>query len=395
MSEPDESDLKQRVAELEDELARARAGAAEALSLVERQRRVLDGMHVGMLVTDADGTLVDVNRRALELTGREAADVTGRPSAELFVERERGRLAEESRRTLASGEAHAGFTLVRADGTEAQVEVWFRRVDADETPLVSAVFEEVTALSARDLRHYREGPSQAVGMLCEGVAHQFNNLLARVMACAEDADEVAAEPVVTQNLRTIINTCVEGSRITERLLSYACRRPLWRRPVNPVNILEHTLQMLEPELVEAGIDVVRDYAAVPDMMLDNVQIGEVFTQLIRNARDAMSRGGRLGVSCRVDEGYCVVRVSDTGAGIAPDYLDRIFLPFVGTKGALSGSEVPGMGLGLSVCQGVVASHGGDMMVESTVGAGTTFTVRLPLDQGDVSEDATARADNRS
>ena len=352
-------------------------------------------MDVGLLVSNARGVVVDVNRRALELMDREADDVIGRPAAELFAERERARFEEETRRALETGGAHAGFTLLRSDQSEVPVEARSRRADTETGALVSTFFEDVTTLSARARRRFEEGPSHAVGMLCEGIAHQFNNLLARVMACAEDADDVDMQPALAQNLRTIINTCVEGSQITEGLLSCARRRPLWRRPVNPVNILEHTIQMLESELIEAGIDVTRDYQDVPEMMLDNVQIGEVFTNLIRNARDAMPEGGRLSVSCGVLGEQLVVRISDTGLGMTPEYLDRIFLPFVGTKGALSGSDVPGMGLGLSICQGIIASHHGDISAESTPGVGTTFTIRLPLEQEEVPGEGTASTDEPS
>jgi signal transduction histidine kinase len=115
------------------------------------------------------------------------------------------------------------------------------------------------------------------------------------------------------------------------------------------------------------------------MVVDNVQMGQVFSNLIGNAIDAMPQGGRLRVAVDAVGEYLVVRISDTGVGIDPDYLDRIFLPFVGTKGALSGSETPGMGLGLAVVQGIIASHGGDISVESTPGKGTTFTIRLPIE----------------
>lgn len=206
--------------------------------------------------------------------------------------------------------------------------------------------------------------------------------MARVMACAENAGELDVDREVFHRLRTIVLACQEGSRITERLLSYAGRHPLHRQLVNPVNIIEHSIQMLEEDIAEAGIEITRDYAPVPDMMLDNVRMAELFTNLIRNAVDAMPCGGRLDVACAVEGGKVVIRMNDTGAGISPELLDRVFLPFVTTKGALSGSELPGMGLGLCVCQGILAAHGGGIDIESTPGKGTTLTIRLPLEVPD-------------
>lgn len=224
----------------------------------------------------------------------------------------------------------------------------------------------------------RSTPAAAVGTLCEGVAHQFNNLLARIMACAEDAEEQGASPEVLHKLQTIVQACQEGSRITGLLLSYAGRRPLRRGKVNPVNLLEHTLQTLDDEVARAGVEVTRDYRTVPDMMLDNVQMTEVFTNLIRNAIDAMPQGGRLHVACRTDDGDLVITITDTGAGMPQELLDRIFFPFVTTKGVLAGGELPAIGLGLCACRGIVASHGGTISAESTPEKGTTFTIRLPL-----------------
>ena len=228
----------------------------------------------------------------------------------------------------------------------------------------------------------RPGPedASAVGTLCEGIAHEFNNLLARIMASAEDAMESEVSPAVAANLRTIIDACEKAGRICEGLLSYAGRRPLNLRRVSPVKLMEHTLQILEKELLDAGVEVVRDYQAIPDMMLDNAEMGKVFANLITNACHAMSGGGRLSVSCGVEAGEIVIRFRDTGSGIAPEMLPRLFQPFVTTKGALAGSDVEGMGLGLSAARGIVGGHGGTIGVESTPGRGTTVTIRLPVER---------------
>jgi signal transduction histidine kinase len=138
--------------------------------------------------------------------------------------------------------------------------------------------------------------------------------------------------------------------------------------------------MLDERLRGAGVEVVRSYGAVPDMLLDYVRMGEVFTNLVTNAMDAMPRGGRLHVECRTEAGELVVKVSDTGAGIPPEVLDSVFLPFVTTKGAMSGSDLPGRGLALCVCQGVVAGHNGTISVESEPGQGAVFTIRLPVER---------------
>ena len=379
MSEPTHEDLKRRIAELEEQLARTAAAQRETVSRLDRYRSMIDGMDVALLIANPEGVVIDVNRKAGELTGREREELVGRSQAEMVVERERARFDTEFRNVLEGALTRAGFTLRKNDGTELPVEVRFQRVESGEELLVCSFVEDVSALALRDRRRFQEAKAATAGTLCEGVAHQFNNLLARMMACAEDAGEEDLDPEVFQRLRTIVQTCQEGSRITESLLSYAGRRPMRRRPVSPVNILEHTLQMLDEELIQAGVEVTRDYGTVPELMLDNVHMVEVFTHLVRNALHAMPQGGRLHVTCHVEGEDAVVRISDTGTGMPQELLDTIFLPFVTTKGVLSGSDLPGMGLGLCACQGIVTSHGGVISAESTSGKGTTFTIRLPLE----------------
>src|SRR5207253_11301659 len=106
--------------------------------------------------------------------------------------------------------------------------------------------------------------------------------------------------------------------------------------------------------------------------------------LVTNARDAMRPGGgTLVIALRERSGMIELCVSDTGSGIPEEIRDKIFEPFVTTKGALGGSQVPGTGLGLSISYGIVKEHGGTIAVESAIGRGTTMTVRLPIVSVDV------------
>jgi signal transduction histidine kinase len=246
-----------------------------------------------------------------------------------------------------------------------------------ETLLVAIVQEtsEREAMLRDIVKQERAG---AVATLAEGVAHEFNNLLARILACAEEGSELAIDLTVRRDLSTIIQAAEEGGRIAEHLLSYARRRPIELRPVSLVSIIEHTLQIMEDDLSAAKVHVLRDFEPLPTMMLDNGQIGQVFVNLISNARDAMSDGGALHVSVRRAGDEAVVHVTDTGPGIPSEILADLFKPFVTTKGPRGRSVVPGMGLGLCVCDGILASHGGSISVSSEPGKGTTFTVRLPI-----------------
>jgi signal transduction histidine kinase len=141
-------------------------------------------------------------------------------------------------------------------------------------------------------------------------------------------------------------------------------------------ILGSLLDFLGPELQAARIEVQRDLGArLPPVRGDEGQLRAVFLNLLRNSREAMPGGGTVRVRTSWAEGAAVAEVSDTGGGIPPDDLTRIFEPFYSTKQR-------GTGLGLAFTQQVVKEHGGAIRCESEVGRGTTFTVVLPTEADD-------------
>jgi PAS domain S-box-containing protein len=366
MSEPAKEQLNATVRRLEAEIARCRA--------------FLDGLGAAVFVGNRDRILVDVNHRACTLLGYSREELVGKPAAFIHVESDLPLVEESYPRGLAGQSYTVHYTLRTKDAREIPVELRCEYVEVAGEPLLVALVHDISHREDLLRKMVEEERLAAAGTLAAGVAHQFNNLLARIMACAEDVAESSLPPSAQGRLDTIVQACEEASQITERLLSYARRRPPARRPVNPVQIIEHSLQIVEDRLKAASVEVLHRYEPVPDMMLDNTQMAQTFINLILNAVDAMPSGGRLTVSCRVEGEQLVIQFADTGVGIPPKILECVFEPFVTTKGALSRSTVPGMGLGLCVCQGNVASHGGTITADSKPGEGTTFTIRLPLRQ---------------
>ena len=152
--------------------------------------------------------------------------------------------------------------------------------------------------------------------------------------------------------------------------------------------VDEVLTLVEIDLRKAHVEVVRAFEPVPPTLCDLGQVAQVVLNLITNARDAMKpSGGRLTIGLRQRYDTIELSVADTGSGIAPEVRDKIFEPFVTTKGSPGGSQTPGTGLGLSVSYGIVRDHGGTISVESTLGRGTTMTVRLPVVQEWVEEEA--------
>ena len=217
----------------------------------------------------------------------------------------------------------------------------------------------------------------SVGTLAAGVAHEFNNLLAVISGTAEIAQGGPADEQ-ERALQTIVDAARRGSSVTRGLLTFARRMTPLRQYAAITEAIEPVLALLEHEFAREQIVVERRYHAVPATVYDLGMISQVVLNLLTNSRDAMRpRGGTIVVAVDQAGPNLRVAVRDNGAGIPAQLLDRIFDPFMTTKTPSSGS---GTGLGLSISYGIVADHGGKIVVDSVEGQGTTITVLLPIVQ---------------
>jgi two-component system NtrC family sensor kinase len=222
----------------------------------------------------------------------------------------------------------------------------------------------------------------SVGEMAAGVAHEINNPLAIIAEQAgliEDLldPQFAREPdpgELRRHLRAIREAAFRARDVTHKLLAFVRRSEVHPSRHDVHELVEDAVAgLLEREMRVANIEVVRRYAeALPPVLADRGQIEQVVVNLVTNAIDAMPGGGRLTLATSTDGDSVRVAVSDTGTGIAPEQRERLFMPFHTTK------EVgKGTGLGLSVSYGIVKSHGGDILVDSRPGEGSTFTIVLP------------------
>jgi signal transduction histidine kinase/CheY-like chemotaxis protein len=219
----------------------------------------------------------------------------------------------------------------------------------------------------------------AVGTLAAGVAHEFNNLLAAILGHAQlglmsdDVDEIR------EALRAVVDSVDRSRRISSNLLAVARRDEPILELADVTEAVDSPLRLMERDLQRANVELVRKFSPIPPIICDTGQISQVCLNLLTNARDAMfPKGGTLTVEIKRDQNDVVIAFTDTGSGVPDHVMDRLFEPFVTTKGPLGGGPLAGTGLGLSVSYGIVKNHDGTIDVETRAGKGSTFTVRLPI-----------------
>jgi signal transduction histidine kinase len=220
----------------------------------------------------------------------------------------------------------------------------------------------------------------SVGALASSVAHEFNNILTTIINYAKLGLRAPGDDAArTQALEKILKGGQRAATIVNSMLGFARNTSAHRAMTDLVGLVEEVLLLTEKDLSKHHIKVETRFHSRPRIPVVAGQIEQILLNLIINARQAMARGGWLRIEVRENARTQMgeIRVSDTGAGIPIDQLRLIFEPFFTTKEPDEHGH-GGTGLGLSVCRQIIEQHQGRIRVESKVGKGSTFTVKLPL-----------------
>lgn len=213
---------------------------------------------------------------------------------------------------------------------------------------------------------------KAVGTLAAGLAHEIKNPLAAIKTFTEYLGTRYDDPQFRTKFQKIVGGEVERiNLIVQQLLEFAKPVPPKLKPMQVSSLVDETLEFLNNELVQHGVEVQRAYHAQASILGDPQQLKQVFLNLILNSLQAMNGHGRLTVGTEVRGSECCVTIADNGSGIDPKDLPQIFEPFFTTKPS-------GTGLGLAVVQGIIREHGGRIDVESQPGQGTRVRISLPI-----------------
>jgi PAS domain S-box-containing protein len=373
--------------------------AEEALRTSEEQyRQIVEATTDGIIKMDDVARIVFVNRRFAEMLGYEPREMIGMSVFD-FMSAAARVISTHSLQGRRRGVKDALDTTFRhKDGTDVSVNI-------AGSPLVDEEGRHIGNLAVvRDVTERKKLQSQlmvsdrmaSVGTLAAGVAHEINNPLAAIIAnldCVADSlgrmargDAASVSPGrsaawLLGEIKAPLDDARDAAqrvRFIVRDLKMFSRSPAaeQRGPVDVKAIMESSLRMAWNEIRHRA-RLVKLYGPVPDVQANEARLGQVFLNLIVNAAQAVPEGrvdhNEIRVSTRLDGERVVVEVSDTGAGIPPDVIGRIFDAFFTTKAVGVGT-----GLGLAICQRIVTDMGGELTVESEVGKGTTFRVTLPV-----------------
>jgi PAS domain S-box-containing protein len=365
----------------------------------ERFRSLIDLAVDGILIGDAEGRIIGVNRRIRELTGRSGEELVGRALQDCFA-------PEELRRAplrydlLVRGETVVNERLLlRSDGTSVPVEMSSKRMpDGTYHSFLRDVTErrrtaEEKARLQDELRHAQK--MEAVGRLAGGIAHDFNNMLMAIgSSVAVALRDLEPGSRAHRCLTEVDGAAERAAALTRQLLAFSRKQAISPRVLDLGELVENLRPMLAG-IVGAGVKL--DIVAPRGLGLVRVDAGQMeqaVLNLAMNARDAMPGGGRLGLGLTdadldgersgalglMPGPYVALRVTDTGSGMTPEVRQRVFEPFFTTKPSGKGT-----GLGLAMVYGAVKQNRGAIDVDSVPGGGTTFRLFFPRATADRGE----------
>ena len=366
----------------------------QALRASERKfRSLMDNAVDGMIIIDDRGGVEEFSASAERIFGYAAAEVVGHSVNMLMPAVEQSAHDEHMSRYLDSGGGRIiGFgrevTGLRKDGTEFPLELSVAEMSEPDGRRFIGSVRDISGRHDMEARLRQAYKMEALGQLTGGVAHDFNNLLAVLMMDLEILAEVTAgDERFAELVDEAREVAQNGADLTQQLLAFSRRQPLRPRAIDLGEQIDGTSAMLRRTLGDSiDIDTVGP-GALWWTLVDPGQIETALLNLALNARDAMPSGGRLtfeisnapiddeavAETMEIEPGdYVLLKVADTGLGMAPEIAERAFDPFFTTK-----AETLGSGLGLSMVYGFVKQSGGHVGLESAPGRGTTITIHLP------------------
>jgi len=350
--------------------------------LKEFNESIVESINVGLLAVDLDGRVTRLNSALEEMLSTSREEAIGKRVEALFAEDFADTLTQvlgPDRWSLTGlRNIYKLHTAVKAGRSLVlNIAIAPLRVNSHERTGALVVMEDVTSRIRLEEQLQQREKLSSIGLLAAGVAHEVNTPLTGVSSYTQMLlgmfPETDPKHALLQKVRRQADRATD---IVNNLLNFSRTGSATEfSDVDIHRVLDDTLQLLEPQLRSSQIEIVRAYdPEIPRVFGNSGQLQQVFTNLLLNARDSIVGGGRITLSTSsngTDEAM-VVEISDTGVGIDPENVAKIYDPFYTTKGVGQGT-----GLGLAVSYGIVQEHSGHISVSSAQGHGTTFRITLP------------------
>ena len=369
-----------------------RMKAEELDRMREYSENILESLNDGLAVLNRDDRVVRWNRRFEELYGVRHESAVDRRINEIFDEGFFDTLRAARRESPEGAAVYRVPLMTRHEPPRRLL------VNLATTPLRDSdgaiagtilVMEDISSRVQLEEQLQISEKMASLGLLAAGVAHEVNTPLTGISSYTQMLLQGAdADDPRTQVLEKIERQTFRAARIVNGLLNLARPAQVDSGPVDVNAVINDVLSLLEHQLRNGSIQVRKELASSAPVVLGiEYKLQQVFLNLFLNARDAMPKGGWLTIATRGGLNEATIEVADTGSGIPPDYLSRIYDPFFTTK------EIgKGTGLGLSITYGIMQEHDGTISCDSSVGQGTRFTLTLPLASARAAD--TPRAANR-
>jgi PAS domain S-box-containing protein len=363
--------------------ARLYASLEEKISEYERLKEfnenIVESINVGILAVDLEDRIESWNSQMEAMYALSRAEALRQPLSSVFPVA----LMDEYHRVKSESGVHNLYKFrleTRAGET--------RTVNAAIAPLVSRDFkivgrilliDDITDRTELEAQLSQAEKLSSIGLLAAGVAHEVNTPLAVISSYTQMlTKQLRGDDRLSPLLEKITQQTFRASEIVNGLLNFSRTGTSEFRETDLNAIIRDTLTLIEHQFKTSQVKL--DTALLPDLppILGNAgKLQQVFLNLFLNAKDAMTGGGTLRIATEAN-GHVSVAISDTGSGIAPEHLQRIYDPFFTTKAVAREGQRRGTGLGLAVTYGIIQEHAGKIHVESSMGSGTTFHLEFPM-----------------
>ena len=354
--------------------------AGELKHLKEFNESIIESINVGLLAVNLDGRVTRLNSALEHILDLRRDAAVGKRVEDLFSEdfadTLKQVLGKDGWRLKEIRNIYKLHTATRANRSRVLNIALAPLQDAQGQTGALVVLEDVTARTSLEEQLQQREKLSSIGLLAAGVAHEVNTPLTGVSSYTQMLLGMLNENDPKHALLQKVRTQAErATNIVNNLLNFSRTGSATEfGEIDVARVLDDTLQLLELQLRRSQIEIVRRYDDdAPEVFANAGKLQQVFTNLILNARDAIPDGGKIIVSTgTAEDGSLIAEISDTGIGIAPENVAKIYDPFYTTKGVGQGT-----GLGLAVSYGIIQEHTGRITVDSEPGQGTTFRITLP------------------